>query len=178
MTEYNPTSDKVVHVTYADLSARNIIRPVHLVQYDSGIPILAVKLYNDGQVYTIPNEANVNIRYNKADGKKVYNPSLGKDSTGHIVYFEMTQQMTAVCGESIFVVEIEKNNEIASSGSISIIIDRNPIQEENIRSSNEYITAKQYAEQAVDAAAKSASSANQAAEYANTANSKASVLTY
>ena len=54
MGVYTPDSNRVVHHTYADMTARQIVRPVHLVQYDQGLPIIAVKLYNDGLEYTSP----------------------------------------------------------------------------------------------------------------------------
>lgn len=175
MGVYTPDSNRVVHYTYADMTARQIVRPVHLVQYDQGLPIIAVKLYNDGLEYTIPTGATVNIRCGKVDGNFVYNPALGWDSAMHTVYFEVTKQMTALAGEINPIVEIELNNKIVSSGSIAVQIDFNPVQEQSIRSTTEYLTAKQYAEQAVDAAAKAASSASQASGYASTANSRANV---
>lgn len=174
MGVYTPDSNRVVHYTYADMTARQIVRPVHLVQYDQGLPIIAVKLYNDGLEYTIPTGATVNIRCGKVDGNFVYNPALGWDSAMHTVYFEVTKQMTALAGEINPIVEIELNNKIVSSGAIAVQIDFNPVQEQSIRSTTEYLTAKQYAEQAVDAAAKAASSASQASRHANTASSKAS----
>lgn len=173
MGVYTPDSNRVVHHTYADMTARQIVRPVHLVQYDQGLPIIAVKLYNDGLEYTIPMNATVNIRCGKVDGNFVYNPALGWDSAMHTVYFEVTKQMTALAGEINPIVEIELNNKIVSSGAIAVQIDFNPVQEQSIRSTTEYLTAKQYAEQAVDAAAKAASSASQASGYASTANSRA-----
>lgn len=174
MGVYTPDSNRVVHYTYADMTARQIVRPVHLVQYDQGLPIIAVKLYNDGLEYTIPTNATVNIRCGKVDGNFVYNPALGWDSAMHTVYFEVTKQMTALAGEINPIVEIELNNKIVSSGAIAVQIDFNPVQEQSIRSTTEYLTAKQYAEQAVDAAAKAASSASQASGYASTAASSAS----
>lgn len=164
MGVYTPDSNRVVHYTYADMTARQIVRPVHLVQYDQGLPIIAVKLYNDGLEYTIPTGATVNIRCGKVDGNFVYNPALGWDSAMHTVYFEVTKQMTALAGEINPIVEIELNNKIVSSGSIAVQIDFNPVQEQSIRSTTEYLTAKQYAEQAVDAAANSASLAQAAYE--------------
>lgn len=173
MGVYTPDSNRVVHYTYADMTARQIVRPVHLVQYDQGLPIIAVKLYNDGLEYTIPANATVNIRCGKVDGNFVYNPALGWDSAMHTVYFEVTKQMTALAGEINPIVEIELNNKIVSSGAIAVQIDFNPVQEQSIKSTTEYITGKQYAEQAVDAAARASNSANEAAEYANTASKKA-----
>lgn len=169
MGVYTPDSNRVVHYTYADMTARQIVRPVHLVQYDQGLPIIAVKLYNDGLEYTIPTNATVNIRCGKVDGNFVYNPALGWDSAMHTVYFEVTKQMTALAGEINPIVEIELNNKIVSSGAIAVQIDFNPVQEQSIRSTTEYLTAKQYAEQAVDAAAKAASSASNASASATNA---------
>lgn len=173
MGVYTPDSNRVVHYTYADMTARQIVRPVHLVQYDQGLPIIAVKLYNDGLEYTIPANATVNIRCGKVDGNFVYNPALGWDSAMHTVYFEVTKQMIALAGEINPIVEIELNNKIVSSGAIAVQIDFNPVQEQSIKSTTEYITGKQYAEQAVDAAARASNSANEAAGYANTASKKA-----
>lgn len=169
MDVYVPDSNRVIHYTYADMTARQIVRPVHLVQYDQGLPIIAVKLYNDGLEYTIPANATVNIRCGKVDGNFVYNPALGWDSAMHTVYFEVTKQMTALAGEINPIVEIELNNKIVSSGAIAVQIDFNPVQEQSIRSTTEYLTAKQYAEQAVDASAKAASSASNATTSATNA---------
>lgn len=88
----------------------------------------------------------------KVDGNFVYNPALGWDSAMHTVYFEVTKQMTALAGEINPIVEIELNNKIVSSGAIAVQIDFNPVQEQSIRSTTEYLTAKQYAEQAFAAA--------------------------
>lgn len=173
MAVYTPDSTRVVHYTYADMSARQIVRPIHLVQYDEGIPIIAVKLYNDGLEYTIPDNAEINIRYGKTDGKFVYNPALGWDTAKHTVFFDVTKQMTAVAGDANPVIEIIVNDKVVSSGAIAVQVDYNPIQVQSIMSSNEYITAKQYAEQAVDAAARASNSANQASGYADTASNKA-----
>lgn len=172
MNTYTPSSNKVVHHTYTDLSNRQIGRPVHIVQYDDGIPILAVKLYNDGQEHTIPTNADANIRLEKVDGNFVYNPALGVDSDKSTVYFEVTRQMAVLPGEVNAVVELAIGNESVGTGSIQIVIDRNPIQQRSIESSTEYITAKQYAEQAKSSASAASSSQSAAKTSAtNAANS-------
>lgn len=178
MNTYTPNSSKIVHYTYVDFSSRLISRPVHIVQYDDSIPILAVKLYNDGQAYTVPSNANVNIRLGKRDGNFVYNPALGCDSSKQTVYFAITQQMAVLSGEVSPVVEIEINNEYAASGSVGIVIDKNPIQQVSIESSTEYITGKQFAQDAIDAAAKAAASQSAAkTSETNAANSKTAAKT-
>lgn len=169
MGVYTPDSNRVVHYTYADMTARQIVRPVHLVQYDQGLPIIAVKLYNDGLEYTIPTNATVNIRCGKVDGNFVYNPALGWDSAMHTVYFEVTKQMTALAGEINPIVEIELNNKIVSSGAIAVQIDFNPVQEQSIRSTTEYLTAKQYADSAASSKNAAASSASNASASATNA---------
>ena len=173
MNIYTPASTKIMHYTYADLSSRQISRPVHVVQYDDGIPILAVALYKDGQVYTIPDTANANIRLSKLDESFVYNPALGCDGTKQIVYFEITQQMAALGGEVNPIIEIEIDGLVASSGSISIIIDRNPIQNMSIESTIEFKTGQQYALEAINAAADASASKTAAkTSETNAANSK------
>ena len=146
--DYSPPCYKIVHYTYADFVSRQIGRPVHIVQCDDNLPILAVKLYSDGQPYTIPSNSDANIRMVKPDGKHVYNPALGCDSTRHTVYFAVTQQMAVFAGESSPVVEIYTNGSIASTSSIGIVIDRNPVSNDTLVSSDEYKTVMQYAKEA------------------------------
>ena len=174
MNTYTPNSSKIVHYTFADFSLRQVTRPIHIVQYDDSIPILAVKLYNDGQVYKIPPSANCNIRLRKPDGKFVYNPALGCDSAREVAYFEITRQMAVLSGEVSPVVEIEMDGDYVATSSIGIVIDRNPIQQRAIESSNEYITAKEYAKDAVDAAARALASRDAAKTSENNAKTSAS----
>ena len=90
MNTYIPDSSRTVRYTSTDLSDRTISRPIHLSQYDNKIPILAVTLYNNGKLYTLPdNITSVSIRLGKPDGTFVYNPALGADPNRSIVYFEM-----------------------------------------------------------------------------------------
>ena len=170
--DYSPPCYKIVHYTYADFVSRQIGRPVHIVQCDDNLPILAVKLYSDGQPYTIPSNSDANIRMVKPDGKHVYNPALGCDSTRHTVYFAVTQQMAVFAGESSPVVEIYTNGSIASTSSIGIVIDRNPVSNDTLVSSDEYKTVMQYAKEATEAAA-SASASRSASKISET-NAKTS----
>ena len=169
---YSPPCYKIVHYTYADFVSRQIGRPVHIVQCDDNLPILAVKLYSDGQPYTIPENSDANIRMVKPDGKHVYNPALGCDSARHTVYFAVTQQMAVYAGESSPVVEIYTNGSIASTSSIGIVIDRNPVSNDTLVSSDEYKTVMQYAKEATEAAA-SASVSKSASKISET-NAKVS----
>lgn len=162
-------------MAYADFVSRQIGRPVHVVQYDDGIPLLAVKLFSDGQPYTIPANADINIKLSKPDGKFVYNPALGCNSARNTVYFEITYQMVLFANELSPVIEVIIGNSVSASSSISIIIDRNPIQNDAIESTSEWKmiqSAVEYSKEAVTAAA-NASASRSAAKTSET-NAKTS----
>ena len=90
VSNYTPTG--ISHATSVDFSKRSVNQPVHIVQYDRSLPILAVSLYNNGQLYRLSETMEVSIRLGKPDRTFVYNKALGCDSTRTIVYFEITQQ--------------------------------------------------------------------------------------
>lgn len=155
MNVYTPNEEKIVHSTSVDFGKRTILQPVHIVQYDDGLPILAVDLRLNGTQYVIPENAEINIRLSKKDGTFVYNPALGCDAERHTAYFEITQQMTTFKGRVNPIVEVVVGGGVAGSSNIVLEIDRNPIQEGDIESSDEYISVQQYVERA-EAAAKNA----------------------
>lgn len=169
MNVFTPGLDRMIHSTSADFNKRTLPRPVHIVQYDDGIPILAVTLYLDGNQYTIPANAEMNIRFGKKDGTFVYNPALGCSSDRHIVYFEITQQMTVFQGRFTPIVEVVIGGDVAGSGCLDIEIDRNPIQEGDIESSTEFITIQEYASRAETAANNAETSEQNAAQSKNNA---------
>lgn len=152
MNVYVPNNEKIVHTTSVDFGKRIILQPVHIVQYDEVLPILAVNLRLNGTQYVIPENAEVNIRLGKKDGTFVYNPALGCDIERHTVYFEITQQMTSFKGRVTPIVEIVVGSGVAGSSSIILEIDRNPIQEGDVESTDEYLTTQKYAEQSKTAA--------------------------
>ena len=147
---YEPTG--ISHPTSVDFSKRSINQPVHLVQYDKSLPILAVSLYNNGQLYPLPDDAIASIRLGKPDKTFVYNRALGCNSNRTVVYFEVTQQMTLFEGEYYPLVEITREDKIANSSSIYIIVDRNPVQHDYIESTNEFKELVEYRNEAITAA--------------------------
>ena len=171
LSSYTPTS-VIAHTTSVDFSKRNISQPVHIVQYDKRLPILAVNIYNNGQLYPIPSDATVSIRFGKPDKTFVYNEAIGCDSTRTIVYFEITEQMTIYDGEFYPVIEILRDDKIANSSKIYIIVDRNPIQIGDIESTVEFKKLTDYCDEAKAAATEASSSATKAAQ--SEANSKVS----
>ena len=169
---YEPTG--ISHPTSVDFSKRSINQPVHLVQYDKSLPILAVSLYNNGQLYPLPDDAIASIRLGKPDKTFVYNRALGCNSNRTVVYFEVTQQMTLIEGEYYPLVEITREDKIANSSSIYIIVDRNPVQHDYIESTNEFKELVEYRNEAITAAQNAKSSETNALQSEQNAETSAS----
>ena len=149
VSNYTPTG--ISHATSVDFSKRSVNQPVHIVQYDRSLPILAVSLYNNGQLYRLSESMDVSIRLGKPDRTFVYNKALGCDSTRTIVYFEITQQMSLFDGEFYPVIEIMDGDKIANSSTIYLVVDRNPVQHDYIESTIEYKELVDYKDEAVKA---------------------------
>ena len=164
VSNYTPTG--ISHATSVDFSKRSVNQPVHIVQYDRSLPILAVSLYNNGQLYRLSEDMEVSIRLGKPDRTFVCNKALGCDSTRTIVYFEITQQMSLFDGEYYPVIEIMDGDKIANSSTIYLVVDRNPVQHDYIESTVEYKELIDYRDEAVK-------SGNEAKESAKTAVDKA-----
>ena len=149
VSNYTPTG--ISHATSVDFSKRSVSQPAHIVQYDRSLPILAVSLYNNGQLYRLSEDMEVSIRLGKPDRTFVYNKALGCDSTRTIVYFEITQQMSLFDGEYYPVIEIMDGDKIANSSTIYLVVDRNPVQHDYIESTIEYKELIDYRDEAVEA---------------------------
>ena len=166
VSNYTPTG--ISHATSVDFSKRSVNQPVHIVQYDRSLPILAVSLYNNGQLYRLSESMNVSIRLGKPDRTFVYNKALGCDSTRTIVYFEITQQMSLFDGEFYPVIEIMDGERIANSSTIYLVVDRNPVQHDYIESTVEYKELIDYRDEAVKAGNEAKEAAKVAKESAQT----------
>lgn len=165
LTTYTPPDDRIVHRTEVDFVDRVFLgTPVHIVQGDNSLPVVAVKMYKMGQPYCVPDTASGNIRWKKPRPSKyfVYNPFLGFDSEDNsVAYFEVTSQMTTESGpvHAILEILVGENEDKAGSGPLQILIDRNPIQEDDLEDTNELKTLKGYVEDAKESASNSAESA-------------------
>lgn len=142
---YTPADTDVVHYTSASLTDRRQPMPVHLLQYDHTVPIIAVELNANGAPYTVPSGAAVNVRLEKPDGTYVYNPAYGLSDDRQTVYIAVTVQMTTVSGTLSPVVEIVIGGGVAATGNFSMIVDPNPVPESAIESTDEYKTIQQLA---------------------------------
>ena len=171
VSNYTPTG--ISHTTSVDFSKRSVSQPIHIVQYDKSLPILAVILYNNGQLYRLSENMEVSIRLGKPDRTFVYNKALGCDSTRTIVYFEITQQMSLFYGEYYPVIEIMDGDKIANSSTIYLVVDRNPVQHDYIESTIEYKELVDYRDEAVKAGNEAKEAAKIASDSAKTAVDKA-----
>ena len=151
-TTYAPPSTSVVHNAQVSLTSRPPASVVHLVQYDVTIPIVAVSLVANGQPYTVPDGAAVNVRMKKPDGTYVYNPALGVSENAQTAYIAITLQMTAAYGKASPVIEIVVDGNVAATGFFVLDIDENPVPESAIESTDEYQTVQQLAAEVNQAA--------------------------
>lgn len=139
---YSPPAEALIKATRADFDRRDVVQPVHLVQYDDTLPVLAVALYKGGQPWTLPSGADVNLRMDKKDGHYVYNPALGVSSDRATVYLAVTAQMTTGCGTFAPVVEVLAGGGVAGMAALRLEIDRNPVQDGMLESTDEYKTVQ------------------------------------
>lgn len=149
---YSPPATALIKATRADFDRRDVVQPVHLVQYDDTLPVLAVALYKGGQPWTLPPGADVNLRMDKKDGHYVYNPALGVSSDRATVYLAVTAQMTTGYGTFDPVVEVLAGGGVAGMAALRLEIDRNPVQEGMIESKDEYKTVQALAAEVAAAA--------------------------
>ena len=139
---YSPPTAALIKATRADFDRRDVVQPVHLVQYDDTLPVLAVALYKGGQPWTLPTGADVNLRMDKKDGHYVYNPALGVSSDRATVYLAVTAQMTTGYGTFAPVVEVLAGGGMAGMAALRLEIDRNPVQDGMLESTDEYKTVQ------------------------------------
>lgn len=139
---YSPPTAALIKATRADFDRRDVVQPVHLVQYDDTLPVLAVDLYKGGQPWTLPTGADVNLRMDKKDGHYVYNPALGVSSDRNTVYLAVTAQMTTGYGTFAPVVEVLAGGGVAGMAALRLEIDRNPVQDGMLESTDEYKTVQ------------------------------------
>lgn len=150
ISKYTIKSNDVIHETNVDLAKRTISMPIYLMQYDNTLPIIAVKLYKNSEIYRIPNDDNIDmyVRWGLRDKNFVYKPILGCNDNRDTVYFAVDELMVFYDGEMNQVLEMVVNESFEdrnidgittvnkrtlSSSYIKVIVDRNPIQKTDIQ---------------------------------------------
>lgn len=150
---YTPPSGSIVLPSKTYFGQRGEYEPVPLVQYDDTLPIIAVALYLNGQPYTVPDGAAVNIRMAKGDGTYVYNPALGVSEDRQTAYIAVTYQMTVIAGNYCPILELVVSGDVAGTSELPLQIAENPVPEDAIASTDEYKTIQQLAAEAQEAVA-------------------------
>lgn len=141
LSVYTPTG--IVHETSVDFTKRVLAEPVHLVQYDASLPVLGVVVFDAGQYITLTASDTVSIRMDKGDGTFIYNPALGMSADGHTVYVQITEQMTVNYGRFEPVLELLRGNGYGCSSPVPLFIDKNPVPNSAIESTDEFQTIAQ-----------------------------------
>lgn len=133
---YVPDDTKILHIAKVDFSRRVSPEKIHLVQYDSGIPVVAVELYNNGKIYILPDSTDleVKVRWGITNTKFIHKDILGCNEERNKVYFEIDSDLTDIPGTFNPILElVENSNEnigILGSSPMIFIIERNPIPKE------------------------------------------------
>lgn len=159
VTIYSPPPAAQVKNCTADFDLRRAPVPIHLVQFDKTIPILAVALYKGGTAYKLPEDAEANVRMGKRNNLYVYNPVLGCNEGRTLVYVAVTPQMTTQDGVFYPILEVLAGGGVAGTSPLQLVIQRNPVQEGDLEDTSEAQTLADLVRQA-------AASANAAADSA------------
>lgn len=159
VTIYSPPSAAQVKNCTADFDLRRAPVPIHLVQFDKTIPILAVALYKGGTAYKLPEDAEANVRMGKRNNLYVYNPVLGCNEGRTLVYVAVTPQMTTQDGVFYPILEVLAGGGVAGTSPLQLVIQRNPVQEGDLEDTSE-------AQTLADLVSQAAASANAAADSA------------
>lgn len=159
VTIYSPPSAAQVKNCTADFDLRRAPVPIHLVQFDKTIPILAVALYKGGTAYKLPEDAEANVRMGKRNNLYVYNPVLGCNEGRTLVYVAVTPQMTTQDGVFYPILEVLAGGGVAGTSPLQLVIRRNPVQEGDLEDTSE-------AQTLADLVSQAAASANAAADSA------------
>lgn len=128
---YTPIN-KIVHTVKVDFINRSVLQPIHLVQYDCGLPIVAVELSTSiNDILDISHKrSTITIKYRDPEGNIHKTNALGVSSDGKIIFFEITKEMTEYCGYTKVVIEIKQKNSIVQANYIFLDVEENPIQSE------------------------------------------------
>lgn len=144
-------SHDVIHETSVDFIKPIINTPIHLMQYDNSLPIIAVKLYKDNIPFILPDSENVFmlIRWGLKDHSFIHKQVLGCNVDRDTVYFMVSETMLTHYGSLNPILEliiqesytdsdgIVYNKRVAGSSYIRIEIDKNPIQRSDIEAAYE-----------------------------------------
>lgn len=139
MKIYTPINEQVIHETRIDLGVSNVAPTINIMQYDRGLSVIKVELFNNNKEYNIPEGTSASVRVCKPDGKLIYNPVLGIDKDKkNVLYIEVDEQLSVSYGNVRLVVELNFQNGTVSTSNININVNKNPVQQDDIISTSKY----------------------------------------
>ena len=139
---------------------------VYAKQNDKGTRFVEAALLDNGAPYTIESGTTARIRILKPDNTAVYNIAT---ISSNIVTAELTSQALAAYGIAIAEIGLFKGEQILSTFTFYIRIERSAVDDSAIESTDEFTVL----EQAIRDAGTATTSATSAASAANTAASNA-----
>ena len=146
LSPYTPNADKVVIDVDIDFVTRPITPTIHLVQYDKELPVLAVHMYENRSAYTIASVATAAIRIN-CGGQAYYHEAQGQSADGTTVYFEVDETLCLDPGYKPGVIEISNSQGVIGSSPIAVDVEQNPVPEDAIAVSGDYVSLKEMIDQ-------------------------------
>ena len=138
MDIYTVKDTDIVYETSVDFGTRQCSKEIHIVQYDSSQPIIAVELYKNSKKFVLPAGYEANVRLGKRDGTFVYKKALGTNSDGNVLYWAIDVQMTLLYGKVQPIIELLYDGAVVGSSAMPLVIDRNPVQSSDVESQAEY----------------------------------------
>lgn len=123
---------------------------IRWMQYDDALSIVAIDLQYEDQHWVVPDGATVRVRMKKPDKHTVLNDVLGMDESG-IVYFIATRQMTAAWGKGMLAIDVSVSG-TKNSANVTVMIEENPVKDEDEQSTDEYKSLEKILEEAQAAA--------------------------
>lgn len=143
LAQYTPPTDSVIIDVDVDFVTRPITPPIHLVQYDKVLPVLAIHMYSNRSAYTMPQQSTAAIRVNNGNGTYYYAFAEGRSADFTTVYFQLQAALCLDPGFKPGVIEISNSEGLVNSSPIQIEVEQNPMPEDAIISSADYINLRQ-----------------------------------
>lgn len=139
LNQYTPPADSVIIDVDVDFVTRPITPPIHLVQYDKVLPVLAIHMYSNRSAYSMPQQSTAAIRVNLGNGAHYYAFAEGRSADFTIVYFVLQAPLCYNPGFKPGVIEISNSEGLINSSAISIEVEQNPMPEDAIHTDEDYI---------------------------------------
>lgn len=136
---YTPKATDHVYDFDVDFIRRNVPHIQRLVQYDAGMPVMALHIFKNGLVYRLPSTGqdyieDITVRFKRSDGVVFIKELLGTNADRSILYIGVDEDMSGVAGIADVVVElIDNHGNVAHSAVFKMEFEKNPVQEDDVQ---------------------------------------------